>query len=96
MIKAIIKFVLGLFKKDDCSCGCGHQPEPRNKKKKSVGFSENIYRNIKTGKKYTVITNDAFCATNAYIGTRLVVYTDHEKCFVRDFNEFTEKFESIS
>ena len=53
------------------------------------------YTHNKTGDYYEVITNKGICATNAYAGARLVVYRKLNRTneiFVRDYNEFMEKF----
>ena len=46
---------------------------------------------IKTGDRYLMLTDDAICTTNAYDQARLVIYTDGDKYFVRDYDEFYEK-----
>ena len=56
-----------------------------------------IYRHKKKGGLYKVISDNAKCKTDAYDGVRLVVYRriDHgcHQLFVRDYQEFMDKFE---
>lgn len=49
-------------------------------------------RHNKSGDIYTVITMDAIDCTNERADTRVVVYTKNDMTFVREYNEFVEKF----
>lgn len=51
-----------------------------------------IYKNKKTGKEYKVLFTAINC-TNAQDGQEMVVYLGEGKIFVREINEFFEKFE---
>ena len=61
------------------------------------------YKNIKTGEIYSVISTDVINATNKNDGIRMVLYERIEKDddsltiikFVREYNEFLEKFKRI-
>ena len=55
-------------------------------------IKNNEVKHIKTGKIYRMYQDDAICSTNSNAGTRLVIYTDGITTFVRDYNEFYEKF----
>ena len=46
----------------------------------------------KTGNKYTVLYDGALDCTNSRDGTVVVVYTRDDKVFVREKQEFMEKF----
>ncbi len=46
----------------------------------------------KTGNKYTVLYDTALDCTNSRDGTEVVVYTRDDKVFVREKQEFMEKF----
>ena len=50
------------------------------------------YRNKKNGKIYIVLGEVIDC-TNERDGTVCILYTDEKKVFVREKNEFFEKFE---
>jgi acyl carrier protein len=61
-----------------------------------------IYKNKKTGKFYTVLCEDFINATNAQDGQRMVYYVGEKKYgsgdnrFVREYDEFHEKFSRSS
>lgn len=46
----------------------------------------------KTGNVYTIITDKGIDCTNERDGTRVVVYTRDNMIFVREYNEFSDKF----
>ena len=57
------------------------------------------YKNIKTGKIYDVVSEDTINATNAQDGQRMVAYigdkmdgSQKKAVYVREYNEFHEKF----
>jgi hypothetical protein len=52
------------------------------------------YRNKKNGKVYIVLGEVIDC-TNERDGTVCILYTDEKKLFVREKNEFFEKFEKV-
>lgn len=58
-----------------------------------------LFRNKKTGKMYDMLYKAIDC-TNARDGTRVVVYRKHEDysgvVFVRELEEFYEKFEIVN
>lgn len=53
------------------------------------------YRNKKNKKEYTVITLDGIDCTNERDGLRVVIYTDGELYFTREYEEFMAKFEPV-
>lgn len=63
---------------------------------KSRLFSKSgIYTNKKTGKQYRVLSTVINC-TNSQDGQEMVLYVKDGKMFVREINEFFEKFEETS
>lgn len=56
-------------------------------------------RHKKTGKIYYLLNDEVICATNEHSGQRNVLYVGKERTtnewtfFVREFNEFFERFE---
>lgn len=57
-------------------------------------MKHNKYRNKKNGKIYIVIGKVIDC-TNERDGTICILYNDGQKLFVREENEFFEKFERV-
>lgn len=53
------------------------------------------YRNKKNGNIYLVITLDGIDCTNERDGLRVVIYTDGELYFTREYGEFMAKFEAV-
>jgi hypothetical protein len=48
--------------------------------------------NIKNKKPYTLLTDEVINATNNQDGQKMVLYTDGEKLYVREIEEFNNKF----
>lgn len=46
----------------------------------------------KTGKVYTVLSDYVINCTNINDGQRMVLYRDETLIFIREYNEFTDKF----
>lgn len=57
-------------------------------------MNNNKYRNKKNGKIYIVLGEVIDC-TNERDGTICVLYDDRQRLFVREKNEFFEKFEKV-
>lgn len=53
------------------------------------------FRNKKNGNIYLVITLDGIDCTNERDGLRVVVYTNGELYFTREYGEFMAKFEAV-
>lgn len=53
------------------------------------------YRNKKNGNIYLVITLDGIDCTNERDGLRVVMYTNGELYFTREYGEFMAKFEPV-
>ena len=53
------------------------------------------YRNKKNGNIYLVITLDGIDCTNERDGLRVVIYTNRELYFTREYGEFMAKFEAV-
>lgn len=53
------------------------------------------YRNKKNGNIYLVITLDGIDCTNERDGLRVVIYTNGELYFTREYSEFMAKFEAV-
>lgn len=53
------------------------------------------YRNKKNGNIYSVITLDGIDCTNERNGLRVVIYTNGELYFTREYGEFMAKFEAV-
>lgn len=53
------------------------------------------YRNKKNGNIYLVLTLDGIDCTNERDGLRVVIYTNGELYFTREYEEFVSKFEAI-
>ena len=53
------------------------------------------FRNKKNGNIYLVITLDGIDCTNERDGLRVVIYTNGELYFTREYEEFMAKFEAI-
>ena len=52
--------------------------------------------NLKSGKKYKVISDNVVECTNDREGNRIVLYTDgSETLYSRDYNEFIDKFKIL-
>ena len=51
-----------------------------------------IYRHLKTGKHYYVIRDDLIQCTNGCEGEKYVMYSDGIRMYVREFEEFHQKF----
>jgi len=54
-----------------------------------------IYRNKKNQKHYTVLNVDVINCRNEVDGQRMVLYTIEGLQFVREYEEFMEKFEAL-
>ena len=60
-----------------------------------------FYKHLKSGKLYEVISTETINATNINDGQIMVIYIGEKKdgsgkgVFVREYNEFMEKFEKI-
>lgn len=54
------------------------------------------YKHKKTGKTYLAYDPNIINATNANDQQILILYTNGTKIFVREYNEFHEKFELIN
>lgn len=55
-----------------------------------------VWKNKKTGNLYTVIYDEAIECTNGREDIDYTVYTNGDKIFVRQTNEFYKKFERVS
>lgn len=53
------------------------------------------YVNKKNKKEYIVITLDGIDCTNERDGLRVVIYTDGNLYFTREYEEFMAKFEAV-
>ena len=53
------------------------------------------YRNKKNGNIYLVLTLDGIDCTNERDGLRVVIYTNGELYFTREYEEFMTKFEPV-
>jgi hypothetical protein fuD12_04401 len=53
------------------------------------------YRNKKNGNIYSVLTLDGIDCTNERDGLRVVIYTNGELYFTREYEEFIAKFEPV-
>nr|DAS70794.1 MAG TPA: hypothetical protein [Caudoviricetes sp.] len=53
------------------------------------------YRNKKNGNIYLVLTLDGIDCTNERDGLKVVIYTNGELYFTREYSEFMAKFEAI-
>jgi len=51
------------------------------------------FKNIKTGRVYYVIDDNVVNATNRDDGKRMVLYARDKQWFVREYEEFNQKFE---
>jgi hypothetical protein len=52
-------------------------------------------RHLKSGKTYTIVNDSVINATNKNNDELMVLYTDDTRFFVRECEEFFEKFEII-
>ena len=55
-----------------------------------------VWKHKKTGNLYTVLYDEAIECTNGREGIDYTVYTNGDKIFVRQTNEFYKNFERIS
>ena len=53
------------------------------------------YRNKKNGNIYLVLTLDGIDCTNERDGLKVVIYTNGELYFTREYEEFIAKFEPV-
>lgn len=57
-------------------------------------MKNNIFRNKKTGNLYRLLFTSTNC-TNKDDGKLMIIYTDDTRIFVREAEEFFEKFERV-
>jgi len=84
---------------NDISCVCQRcfLSYERGIKKKELK-SKNLYKHCKTGNVYEVLDDNALNVTNGFEEQRCVLYTRNDiktKTFVREYDEFMEKFKKI-
>lgn len=55
---------------------------------------QNLYYNLKNGRRYYLLDDEVTNSTNAQDGERMVLYTDESqtRLFVRSYDEFQNKF----
>ena len=54
-----------------------------------------LVQNKKTKGVYQIINKEVINCTNAQDGQIMVIYTDGDKLFARELNEFEEKFDNL-